>query len=201
MKSLFLNNSLEFLKRYKDYSDEEIDMLLYGLEGLYLTITKLIVILLVSILLGILKQVIIILFLFNIIRYFGFGVHAGKSRDCLISSLSLFVLLPFILLKVSVSKSIILLLGIIDIIIYLIFAPADTVKRPFFNKKKRIIRKIMTILIGILYLVISLIIDNRDLSVMICIAMMIQSIVVCPISYKLLGQPYNNYKKGKREEV
>lgn len=201
MKSLFLNNSLEFLKKYKDYSDEEIDMLLYGLEGLYLTITKLIVILLVSILLGILKQVIIILFLFNIIRYFGFGVHAGKSRDCLISSLSLFVLLPFILLKVSVSKSIILLLGIIDIFIYLIFAPADTVKRPFFNKKKRIIRKIMTILIGILYLVISLIIDNRDLSVMICIAMMIQSIVVCPISYKLLGQPYNNYKKGKREEV
>lgn len=201
MKSLFLNNSLEFLKRYKDYSDEEIDMLLYGLEGLYLTITKLIVILLVSILLGILKQVIIILFLFNIIRYFGFGVHAGKSRDCLISSLSLFVLLPYILLKVGISKNIILLLGIIDIIIYSIFAPADTVKRPFFNKKKRIIRKIMTILIGLLYLVISLIIDNRDLSVMICIAMMIQSIVVCPISYGLLGQPYNNYKREKREEV
>lgn len=199
MKTLFLNNSLNFLKKYNNYSEEEIEKLLYGLEGLYLTITKLVVIVIVAFLLGIFKEVFIILALFNVIRYFGFGVHAGKSRDCLITSLSLFVLLPYILLKVHLSKSIILILGIVDIIIYLIFAPADTIKRPFYNKKKRIIRKIITTLIGILYLVISLIIDNYEVSIMLCISMMIQSIVVCPISYMILGQPYNNYKKEKRE--
>lgn len=199
MKTLFLNNSLNFLKKYNNYSEEEIEKLLYGLEGLYLTITKLVVIAIVALLLGIFKEVVIILALFNIIRYFGFGVHAGKSSDCLITSLILFVLLPYILLNIHLSKNIILVLGIIDIIIYLIFAPADTIKRPFYNRKKRIIRKIITTLIGILYLVISLIIDNYEVSIMLCIAMMIQSIVVCPISYMILGQPYNNYKKEKRE--
>lgn len=199
MKTLFLNNSLNFLKKYNDYSEDEIEKLLYGLEGLYLTITKLVVIVLVSLLLGILKQVTIILILFNIIRYFGFGVHAGKSWHCLVFSLSLFVLLPYLLLEIDLSKNIILILGIINIIMYLIFAPADTIKRPFFNKKKRLIRKVLTTLIGILYLVISLIIDNVEVSTMLSIAMMIQSIVICPISYMILGQPYNNYKKEKRE--
>ena len=199
MKTLFLNNSLNFLKKYNNYSEEEIEKLLYGLEGLYLTITKLVVIVIVAFLLGIFKEVFIILALFNVIRYFGFGVHAGKSRDCLITSLSLFVILPYVLLKLHISKTAILILGIMDIIMYLIFAPADTIKRPFYNKKKRIIRKIITVLIGILYLVISLIIDNYEVSIMLCISMMIQSIVVCPISYMILGQPYNNYKKEKRE--
>lgn len=199
MKALFLNNSLNFLKKYNDYSEDEIEKLLYGLEGLYLTITKLIIIVLVSLLLGILKQVTIILILFNVIRYFGFGVHAGKSWHCLISSLSLFVLLPYFLLKINLSKYVILILGIFDIVMYFIFAPADTIKRPFFNKKKRLIRKVITILIGTLYLVISLIIDDIEASTMLSIAMMIQSIVICPISYMILGQPYNNYKKGKRE--
>lgn len=199
MKTLFLNNSLNFLKKYNNYSEEEIEKLLYGLEGLYLTITKLVVIAIVALILGIFKEVVIILALFNVIRYFGFGVHAGKSSDCLITSLTLFVLLPYILLKIHLSKSIILILGIVDIIIYLIFAPADTIKRPFYNRKKRIIRKIITTLIGILYLVISLIIDSYEVSIMLCIAMIIQSIVVCPISYMILGQPYNNYKKEKRE--
>lgn len=199
MKALFLNNSLSFLKKYTDYSEDEIEKLLYGLEGLYLTITKLIIIVLVSLLLGILKQVTIILILFNVIRYFGFGVHAGKSWHCLISSLSLFVLLPYFLLKINLSKYVILILGIFDIVMYFIFAPADTIKRPFFNKKKRLIRKVITILIGTLYLVISLIIDDIEVSTMLSIAMMIQSIVICPISYMILGQPYNNYKKEKRE--
>ncbi len=199
MKTLFLNNSLDFLKKYRDYSDEEIEKLLYGLEGMYLTLTKLVVIFLVSLILGILKEVVITLVFFNIIRYFGFGVHAGKSSHCLISSLILFVLLPYVFFKINLSKNIILILGIIDIIMYLIFAPADTIKRPFFNKKKRIIRKVITTLIGILYLVISLIIDNRELTIMLCIAMTIESIIICPISYMILGQPYDNYKKEKRE--
>ena len=44
MKNLFLNNSISFLKKYNDYSEEEIEKLMYGLEGLYLTITKLVII-------------------------------------------------------------------------------------------------------------------------------------------------------------
>ena len=201
MKELFLNNSINFLKKYKDYDNDEVEKLLYGLEGLYLTITKLIVIIACSIILGIFKEVVIILVLFNIIRYFGFGVHAGKSSQCLISSLLLFILIPYILLKFTISSNLLLILGIIEIVSFIIFAPADTIKRPFFNAKKRKLRKLATVLIGILYLVISLIIDKYEIAILFQIALLIQSIVICPISHMLLGQPYNNYKKEKRVDV
>ena len=201
MKSLFLNNSINFLKKYNKYSEEDIEKLLYGLEGLYLTITKMIIIFIASIILNIFKEVIMILVLFNIIRYFGFGVHARKSSECLITSLTLFVLVPYLLLKFTLSKNIMLISGIIEIISFIVFAPADTVKRPFFNARKRMVRKIATTSIGIVYLIISLMIDNYNIAILFSIALLIQSIVICPVTYMLLRQPYNNYKKEKREEV
>ena len=200
MKSLFLTNSINFLKKYNDYSDDDIEKLAYGLEGLYLTITKLIVILLISLILGIFKEVIEILVAFNIIRYFGFGVHAGKSSQCLITSLILFVIIPYVFLNITISKNIFLVLGVIEIISFIIFAPADTIKRPFFNTKKRIIRKIITTLIGIVYLSLGVTIDNYSISLIFHLSLLIQSIVICPVTYMLLGQPYNNYKKERREK-
>ena len=127
MKSLFLNSSINFLKKYNDYSDDDIEKLEYGLEGLYLTITKLVVIFIASLILGIFKEVIEILIAFNIIRYFGFGVHAGKSSQCLITSLILFVIIPYVFLNITITKNIFLILGIIEIVSFIIFAPADTV--------------------------------------------------------------------------
>lgn len=84
MKKKFLDSTIGFVKKYNIYSEKEEMMLRYGLEGLYLTITKLIVILLLALILGILKEVIYIIIIFNIIRYFGFGFHAEKSYQCLI---------------------------------------------------------------------------------------------------------------------
>ena len=55
MKEVILNKSLDFVTRYKDYTEEEQVKLRYGLEGIYLTITKMIVILALSILLHIFK--------------------------------------------------------------------------------------------------------------------------------------------------
>ena len=65
--------------KYQNYNDDELEMVKYGLEGLYLTITKLVVIIGMSLLLKIFWEVISILLLFNIIRYFGFGIHAKRS--------------------------------------------------------------------------------------------------------------------------
>ena len=79
MKSFFMNKSLAFLCKYNTYSDEDIEKLSYGLEGIYLTITKLIIIFALALLLNIFKEIIFLLIIFNIIRYFGFGIHAKKS--------------------------------------------------------------------------------------------------------------------------
>lgn len=194
MKTAVINKTITFLSKYQTYSADDLERLRYGLEGLYLTITKMVIIFLLAIILGILKEVIMILIFFNIIRYFGFGIHAKKSSECLISSICCFIILPYILINVNISKIAIFIIGIICIIDFILFAPADTIKRPLKNKKKRLIRKIITILIGILYLFISLTIKNKELSLIFFISVFIESIMVNPLMYKLLKQPFNNYK-------
>lgn len=195
MKSLFLNKTIQFLSKYQNYSEEEVEKLKYGLEGIYLTYTKMIIILALAIILNMLKEVIAILIFFNVIRYFGFGVHAKKSSECLVSSILCFILLPYILLNVNITKEAIIIISIISMIDLALFAPADTVKRPFKNKKKRIIRKLLTIVVAILYISTSLLIQNVMISKILIISVIIESIMVNPITYKLLNQPFNNYKK------
>ena len=194
LKEMFLDHSVSFLMKYQKYSDDELERLRYGLEGLYLTLTKLVVIVGLSFILHIFKEVIAILALFNIIRYFGFGIHAKRSIECLITSLIFFIVIPYLLLHVELPKTWILIIGIILIISYLIWAPADTVKRPLPNNKKKKFRKMMTVLIGIIYLILSLAISAYQISILFFITMVIQAIVICPITYMLLRQPYNNFK-------
>ena len=176
MKTLFLDSTLSFITKYKNYTDEEVTELRYGLEGIYLTITKLVIVFALAIILNIFKQVVSLLILFNIIRYFGFGVHAGKSSECLITSLILFILIPFIFLNLTINKNILIILSIVSIISFLPFAPADT------------------IITGVIFLICGILINRYSIYTLFFLAIIIQAIVVNPLTYKIMGQPYNNYK-------
>lgn len=198
MKEKYLNSTISFITKYKKYSDDEIENMRYSLEGLYLTFTKLVVIFLLSIILGIFKEVLILLILFNIIRFTGFGFHAKTSMQCLVTSTTLFVGLPYLILYLKPSKNILLVLGIISLIILGIYAPADTVKRPLPNKKKRLIRKTSTLIIALSFIVISYFIKNSAISYLLIIAIIIESIMVSPLTYKIFNQPYRNYLNYKK---
>lgn len=194
MKSAFLNSSIRFIKSYKDVDDKDVEKLRYGLEGIYLTLQKMIVIVIVSLILGILKEVLITLILFNIIRFTGFGFHAEKSIQCLFISLFQFVLVPYFLINIAISKPIALVICGICIISYILFAPADTVKRPLPNKKKRTIRKISTTIIGIVYTILLVVFFDSFIAPLLLSALIVEAIVINPLLYMAFGQSYNNYK-------
>ncbi len=194
MKSIFMNNTMAFLKKYNNYSEKDLEKLEYGLEGIYLTITKLVVLSICAVLLGITKQFIALLILFNIIRYTGFGFHAEKSWQCLICSSIGFILIPLFFTRVELAKSAYAIIDLICIISYLLFAPADTIKRPLPNKKKRIIRKTITVIVGIIYSVLNIVFFEHWISSILISSLVIQAIVINPLIYVLFGQPYNNYK-------
>ena len=193
LKQQFLNKSISFITKYNTPCEEDLIKLQYGLEGLYLTITKMIVILLLSIIFKIFKEVIIVLLLFNLLRFFGFGVHAKKSIDCLVFSSLCFIGLPLLFFQFDINQLYLNGISILSILLLLIFAPADTEKRPFPNTKKKWFRKIMTTLISIFYFIISLYIPKK-FAILFILSILIEMIFVNPLTYKLLGQPYNNYK-------
>lgn len=195
MKEKFLNFCITFLQKNNDYSELELKKLRYGLEGIYLTLTKTIIILLVSLILNIFFETLICILLFNIIRYFAFGFHAEKSFHCLLLSLFNFVAIPYIFLKVNNSMTLNIIICLLCLIFILIFAPADTVKRPLKDKKKRIKRKVLTFLIGTLYTLLIVLLKNHLISDILVSTLIITVIVINPITYKIFRQPYNNYKK------
>lgn len=195
MKKLIINKCMELVTTYnKDLSQRDIDKIKYGLEGLYLTITKLIFIIIVSIILGIWKETLLLILIFNGIRLTSFGVHAKRSIDCLISSTLFFILFPIICIKLSIPLIVKVILFIPLTVLIGIFAPADTEKRPLINKKKRKIYKILSIIISIIYMTIAIVIKNNILSNCFIFAIVIQIIIMLPITYKLFGVSYNNYK-------
>ena len=195
MKKLIINKCMEFVTTYnKDLSQRDIDKIKYGLEGLYLTITKLIFIIIVSIILGIWKETLLLILIFNGIRLTAFGVHAKRSIDCLISSTLFFILFPILCIKLTIPLIIKIILFIPLTVLIGIFAPADTEKRPLINKKKRKIYKILSIIISIIYMTIAIVIKNNILSNCFIFAIVIQIIIMLPITYRIFGVSYNNYK-------
>lgn len=196
MKELFLEESINFISQYQKYDDLELAKLRYGLEGLYLTITKMIVLVILAIILNIFKEFLIVLLLFNIIRYTGFGFHAEKSYQCLLISTFNFIVIPFVLLHILLSNYIILTISFICLIHYLVFAPSDTKKRPLKNKRKRLIRKVLTVIIGIVYTIFIFVLKSNYWTSLLLSVLIIQMIIVSPLTYKLFKQPYNNYKQA-----
>ena len=192
MTDFFVNNALKFVQNNEIYSEYELLKIRYGLEGIFLTITKVIIILLIGVIFKYLDVVLLTLLFFNILRFFAFGLHAKESWQCLILSILQFNILPYLLLNIAISKSLIIIVGIISFLSFLLFAPSDTEKRPLTNKKKRLIRKILSLLSVLLFILIAF--YSNKLLVPIIGSLIIESLMVNPLSYKLLGLKYNNYK-------
>ena len=193
MNQAIINKTLKFIQKNSNFSEEEYNRIEYGLEGVYLTISKIIVIVFIGIVFHYLDVVLLTLLFFNILRFFAFGLHAKKSWHCLILSILQFNILPFIFLHITINSHIIIFISIFAFISFLLFAPSDTVKRPLTNKKKRIIRKILSIVSLFAFLVV--LHYFVFLKVPILCSLFIESLMINPLSYRLLGLPYNNYKR------
>lgn len=194
MKQLFLDSSMNLICKYQSFSDYDKKKLRYGLEGIYLTITKLVILLILAFILDMFLEFVLVTVLFNVIRYTGFGFHAEKSYQCLFFSILNFVAIPFLLLHIHLSDFAVYVICAFCNVHYLLFAPADTKKRPLSNKRKRIIRKTLTVLIGLCYTLAIVLLHNEFWTDIFLSALVIEMLAVSPIVYLLLGQPYNNYK-------
>lgn len=194
MKKKFLNSSIELIKKNKNYNDEELEVITYGLEGLYLTFTKMVVIFSIAFILGILKEVILLLVTYNIIRSQAFGIHASKSIYCLISSIILFIGGTLLCKYLVLPFGILIVCSIICNICLFLYAPADTYKRPLVNSKKRKRFKFISFLLGLIYTILIIVFRNYFIANYLLIGMIEAVLMILPITYKIFDLPYDNYK-------
>ncbi len=194
MKKVFLDTCLKLISQNNPSIDAvKLDEIRYGLEGIYLTLTKTIVIFALTVFLGIFKEMIIMLIVFNILRTTGFGIHAKKSWQCWISSITIFVIFPFLAKIIAIPIGIRATLGITAVITMFLYAPADTVKHPLLNMKKRLIWKTLTVVNCIALVVISLVLNDSTICNLMLFGIYSEVAVINPITYKIFKLPYNNY--------
>lgn len=188
-----MNYAMNIIKNNNNYDEEQLAIIRYGLEGLYLTITKLIIILLLAFILNLLKEVIIFLILYNIIRMPSFGLHATKSWICLLSSTIIFIGFPIICRYLYITNYFKVILGLTLVLFIYKNAPADTYKRPIINQKRRIFYKYCSTFIAIIFIFCSMLINNNFISNCFIFSLFVQSFMIAPSVYKLFNLPYNNY--------
>lgn len=193
MKEKFIVNIVNFAKRNKEYSDDEVAIMRYALEGIYLTFTKILVITLIAIVLGLFKEYIWFVLLYTPIRSVSFGWHANTTKECWIVSILAFILIPYTFSIITINKIAKIILLTFSIIMFIVYSPADTKKRPIVSKKRRLLFKAASLIITFAYCYYSL--NNANLISNLMIASLLyQSMLINPLIYKLSHQEFNNFK-------
>jgi len=195
MKKKILNKAINMIKKNKKLDSNQEEIILYGLESIYLTLSKIIIVLLLAIILEILKEVLILLLCYNVFRLVGFGLHATKSSYCLISSIVMFIGGAFICKYLYIPNTIQIILAIFSMIIFYFYAPADTKKRPIINMKKRKIYKTLTVLFSLLFTIAIITLKDNPITIYMMLGMILESIMIHPLTYKIFNLPYDNYKE------
>lgn len=193
VKDWFLKTNCNYIFSKTNYDEKKKKIIKYGLECMYTVITKTLVVLIISFLLGTIKETVWLLIFYAFLRMFGFGIHATKNIYCWIISLITYIILPLIIKYMIFDFRYVIALDIGALIGLALWAPADTKKRPLINKNKRIIDKLILILIVLIYIIYSIYFHNIISKVMF-ISIMLEFICTCPLTYIIFKQPFNNYK-------
>ena len=198
MKEIIINKAMNRVKKNGNYTEEKLAEIKYGLSTLYINITKTIVIFTLDYFLGIIKELLLILLFYGLLRLTGFGLHAKKSWQCWIGSLFTFLLLPFLVKVLTINIYVRLIISALSIIFIAIYAPADTEKRPLIRKKRRIIYKIVCTITAIALTIYSFYTKNILIQNSILFSLMLECIMISPLSYKIFKLKYANYKNYKK---
>lgn len=201
VKKSFIEKSVNLIKSRKELNTLEEKKIRYGLEAFYNFITKLIVLIILAVIFNLVFELILLSLIYSTLRLYGFGLHAKTSLQCWITTLPIYLGGCLLIKYLVIPNSIAGIIWIFGFLSFLFFAPADTPARPLIHKEKRIRAKVLSIIILIMYLVLYLYQSNTVIHNAILYALLIESISINPLIYKLTGTTFNNYKNFQKTTV
>ena len=187
-----------FVKRIRnkmpEIDDEKAEVILYGIQLIVGEIPKIFILFILSFVLGIGWYTIIAFLALVPYRAASGGFHLKSHLGCILGT-SLFyygnVYLSKFLVLTSIQKYVLVLFTFIfGIIMVSLYAPADTENVPIISKKERKSKKILSYITLTMTLIISLIIKDSVISNIIIFGILIQTIMITKIAYKLTNNKY-----------
>ncbi len=196
----YLTNKMKI--RMPDIDEEKAEILDYGLHLIIGEIPKVFIMIGLAFLLGVGELSILAFLLILPYRSFSGGFHLKTHLGCILCTTSFYagtaLLSKYITLTEPVKYIAIIAVWIFGMIMIKLYAPADTENVPVISKKERRKRKIASYIMLSISLLAAAIIPNRIISNILLFGMLIQTISITRLAYKITKNKYGyeEYEKG-----
>ena len=183
-------------KKMPELSEEQSEVILYGLSLMIGEIPKTILLFALAFILGIGWYMIFAYVAIMPYRVVSGGFHLHTHLGCIISSAVMYygnIFLSKFLYLTDIQKYIIAGLSFIfGILMITWYAPADTENVPIISKKERKTKKILSYITFTLTLIASILITDNTLSNILMFGTIIQTFTITRIAYKLTKNKYGH---------
>lgn len=202
LSNYLLNN---LLIKDESISEEKKEVLLFGITRIIEDIPKYIGIFIICLILGILKECLLVFAITIVYKTFIGGAHARTNLGCFLYSTAYFIgpiiLAQNLILSPNILNVVYSLIFLLSIYVIIKIAPADTEEVPIINKKLRNKLKILAATsLSLIYLFAFFVIKDTVLINIIMIVIAVIDIMSTKIIYKLLKCKYS-YESEEIQEL
>ncbi|HPW40878.1 MAG TPA: accessory gene regulator AgrB [Bacillota bacterium] len=174
----------------KDLSEEKIAEIDYGIAAFIANSYKMVFIFILAMLLNIFQYFLIAFVSFGALRTFASGVHAKREWTCLPTSALVFFGITYLGMISKLNIYIITFIFILCFGAMLRYAPADTEERPIVSRKLRKKLKILSVITILVLYAIAMYSLGTKASSIITFAVLFESVLILPVTYRLAGSMY-----------
>lgn len=199
----YLTNKIR--KENTEINDERAEVINYGIHLIVGEIPKFFIIMGIAYLLGVLDLTIFAYFLMLPFRGASGGFHLKTHIGCIIGTVIFFsgtgLLGKYLILAPTVKYIVTFFVWAFGMIMVKLYAPADTENVPIISKKDRRNKRILSYITLTLSILASLFIKNVVISNIIVYGMLLQSISITRLAYKLTNNKYGYEIYNAQEEL
>ena len=191
-------------KKMPEITDEQGEVIMYGLQLLIGEAPKMILLFAISFVLGFGLEMVFAYFAIMPYRTVSGGFHLHTHLGCILGSVIFYygnVIISKFLVLDDIQKYILVALSLVfGILMISMYAPADTENVPIISKSERKKKKILSYVMLVITLGASVIIPNQVLSNILIIGTIIQTLSITRLAYKLTNNKYGYEEYAKQVE-
>jgi len=184
MKLNVVANVSDYFAQKLDYDETTYQKFRYGFSILYYTLSKTLALIVIALALGILKEVLILMGAYCLVRLFAFGIHLNDSTKCTIIGMISFLGCTYLGIYVNFNMLSYIIISVISLILCVMYAPLPTAKRPISWRNRRKFKLLSAAsIMALLILVLNL--GPCTASNLIIVGIALEILKILPISSKV----------------